>query len=464
MNLRDFIKRNKVLINIVIGLLGVVFVLVACFVLKNQNIREIVSDIGVSFVSTAIIAIILICSLPEESGDATELFENGLKKIYKDGKVGRFSEINLPGEHLDIIGFSIQEEWTKDDFKDAMADRIKSGLKVRILALHPDSVFVPSKVQKGIDQNDDNFISTNINVMKSWFDDICTRMDASCKGSIEIQFYDNLPLFTYCRADNMIWCGSDQLRVHYEGKLVYEYQVRSVYGKEYTKLFENCWKGNDGLNIVEYDKIRFHGDQRKSIEAVLKYFCDNIGKNCENPVKGVVVLFKDAKRKTIFSCNKGSEKYKCHRKSSGVVGELVESQADQQYNQARITLFSDFSKQLSAIHCKGERLQRFPRKKKYSNQSNNGDPTTNAVLATGLYVNGVLIGAVTFDFFDFPAKYQHEAKELKNSKDGTELKKDILLKSWFEMAFTCSEIISNMVGHYVSSDFQILFDSTWEEC
>ena len=91
MNLRGFIKRNKVLINIVIGLLGVVFVLVACFVLKNQNIREIVSDIGVSFVSTAIIAIILICSLPEESGDATELFENGLKKIYKDGKVGRFS-------------------------------------------------------------------------------------------------------------------------------------------------------------------------------------------------------------------------------------------------------------------------------------------------------------------------------------------------------------------------------------
>lgn len=92
------------------------------------------------------------------------------------------------------------------------------------------------------------------------------------------------------------------------------------------------------------------------------------------------------------------------------------------------------------------------------------DTDTKAILATGLYDrDDRLIGAITFDFHIPASQYLNEVHKLQEIAEGTQVLDAILLGSWFEMASACSDMVSNMLGHDISTDFQRLFDSEWEE-
>ena len=465
-NIKNFFRRYKTAINGIIFLVGVILIIWASVIANENTWYDILMGTGGAFVSTSIITIFLIYSLPEESGDAAELIGFGLKRIHKDGKVVRFSDNQIPKRNLDFIGLNLQEGWSNNSFKRVLNDRIKNGLKVRILTLHPDAAFVISQMQK----DDPDSISKQIQKLNRWVDNIRKDLDEQYRSSIEIRFYDNLPLFSYCRADNRICYSTCQFGASFGDNLTYEYHVSTDAGDVLTDFFQDCWDGKSNIDIVDYDRIRYHGKQKESVETVLKYFCEAMHNNSgKDEVIGVVVLFKDDLRRTIFSCNKGyAENYNCHRKDAGVVGKLVAMQQMSDYSKARITVFEDISREISIMQCDGSRvsdklLKKQYHKKEFSGQDTNKRKKTSAILATGLYLEDQLIGAVTFDFYTFSKEYEKEAEVIQERNIDADLSDMPLLNSWVKMAFDCSKMIANMVGHYVSCDFQNLFDSTWEE-
>ena len=465
-NIKKFFRRYKTAINVLILFVGV-FAIIGATLIPHENAwYDILMGIGGAFVSTAMMTIFFIYSLPEESDDLAELVEFGLKKIHKDGKVVRFSDRNIPKRNLDLIGINLQEGWNNNTFKRALKEKIKNGLKVRILTLHPESVFVVSQMRK----DDADSISMQIQNLNRWVENIRKSLDEQYKSAIEIRFYDNFPLLNYCRADHRICYGSCQFGNSCGDNLAYEYHISLDAGDVLTDFFQDCWEGKGNIDIVNYDRIRYRGKQKESIETVLQYFCEAMHNNSDkDKVIGVVVLFKDNLRRTIFSCNKKSgENHHCHQKDAGVVGKLVDMQQRSTYAKARITVFEDIKKEISIVHCKGERLRDELQKieyyeKAFADQDNKPSSLTSAILATGLYSNGELIGAVSFDFYTFSEKYEEEIQKIKGCADMSFLTDSPLLKSWSEMAFVCSDMISNMVGHYISCDLQNLFDSTWEE-
>mgnify|MGYP007017246127 FL=1 len=200
---------------------------------------DVLLGVGGSFVSTAIVTIVLIFSLPDESGENAELVAWGLEKIHLERRVARISSDNFPEKQLDYIAFGLQHFRTENKNIEKIARKVKRGLHVRILTLHPDSEYIKSQEQ----MEGSNRLSEEIIELYKWVNRVKDCLGSNPAGSIEIKFYDNLPLDFFCHADNKIWFGPYQPGIASGDAITYELKAKSEGGKKYAERFQRYWNG-----------------------------------------------------------------------------------------------------------------------------------------------------------------------------------------------------------------------------
>ena len=457
--IEKIIRRFKYLIHIFIALVGIVLVIVSkTFFAESTNSMtyDVLISVGCSIVATAIITLLLLAVLPDDSEENAELAAWGLKRIYDERRTATFPPNKWPKSQLDYIAFGLKHFRIANGYSTALLKNIRHGLHVRILTLHPNSEFV--KKQEKLENTVD--LKSDIEALIDWVKTMNSKLGSNPKGSIEIKFYDCIPLHFYCRADSQIWVGPYLPGVASNNAITFEFNGDSKGGRLYDDAFQDYWTGKRNIRIVSQDNQHLLGDQKRSIETVMEYFCREMKKDDGTDIIGVVVLFKKNQqlRRTLFSCNKpGPERYNCYGLNEGAVGKLIELNK----SASRALFFRDYTNDLSIMFSRQGR-NRGVKKINAPLTPFKKDTDMSAILAAPICICDQMVGAVTFDFNKLSSKYISDVTNLKSLDFDSDIASSSVLHSWFYMAERCAEIITYMLGDEIENYYKDLFEEEWK--
>ena len=455
--LRILVQRWRYGLYVIIGAIGIGLILGGVKVGEGLT-SAVLIGLGCGFLPTAVITLILLVLLPDTSDRYKALKKSGIVRIYNRRSRAAIRGKQMPRNRLEFISFGLYHFRSEDGNDEKLIRRIRKGLHVKILTLHPDSVYVGAQQQ--FENSGD--LESDIRELIQWVSEIKGEMGADARGSIEIKLYDTLPLHFYCRADDKIWVGPYLPGKESNSVITYEFQAYSKLGRDFMAYFEQRWEDESNMEVSAVkDPLLLPFDQRKSIETVLKYFYRKLQGDAGSAVIGVVVLFKQEQglRRTLFSCNKGEkEKYNCHRMNAGAVGKLIE--LNQNAGSGRFLFFRDYEHEFS-ITLRAQGRTRKVTRSDINITPMRRDTDMRAILSAPIYIGDKMVGAVTFDFNSFPGEYGESAAELEGLKPGTEVDPNHLIYSWFGEARDCAAIVSHMLGNRMKSNYAKLYEERW---
>jgi hypothetical protein len=143
-----------------------------------------------------------------------------------------------PIAELDIIAFGLRS------FRDAQSFRVeellRSGLKMRILTINPNSDYVK---RREIDENTmTGQIRKTIIDLNEWADKLNKKSHS--ENGISIKYYDTLPLDFYWRQNEYLFVGPYLQGIGSQQTLTYEITGNSEIGAFYKNYFDNLWNDN----------------------------------------------------------------------------------------------------------------------------------------------------------------------------------------------------------------------------
>lgn len=451
--LKSAIIKNKYLVYFLIGLIGIILIGVACLALKSgTKLYDVLLGIGCSIVATAGITVILLLLLSGSEQDQDDLKEWGIEKIHEARQNIILSGSALPKQQLDYIAFGLNHFKNANDKK--IESRIKKGLHVRILSLHPASKYI-AEYEK---YENTGGIRDDINSLIKWVNEIKLRT-VNSNGKIELKLYDSLPLDFYCRADNKVYIGP-YIAGNVSGKnITYEFDQNKKGGRYYSEIFESIWGGEKPVEMLDPKIDYLLGSQKDSIETVLKYFCEKLKGLDGNDVIGVVVIFKGRLRRTFFSYNKkNGEKHHCYSIDVGAVGSMLH--LNSQVSSGTALFFMDYNEHFSLVDMWKAR-SRETRKSDIDLEKINDDEMC-AILSAPILLDEKIIGAVTFDFSKCCSAYSNISMKLKEYDKDKIIEKERLILEWFSDARACAGMIAPMLGMGIETSYKSLYEEEWK--
>ena len=139
------LARNKNLVNIVIILLGVLMTIVG-FILPNDTIpSSVLVSIGLSFLSTGLVALLMLMTIDSKDADEREqmFLEWGIAEIYQTrSQMNSHTAKPYPcmKKEFQQIAFGVKS--LRDAYDSLFVEKVKKGLKIRFITIHPDSPFL----------------------------------------------------------------------------------------------------------------------------------------------------------------------------------------------------------------------------------------------------------------------------------------------------------------------------------
>ena len=228
----------------------------------------------------------------------------------------------------DIIAFGLKN--FREEIGDLVKESAKNGLKIRILTMQPDSVYVKQReIEEGLAEN--GIKNTIIDLLK-WVEKIRLSLPETIdkKQAIQVKFYDSLPLDFYCKLDERIYIGPYLAGRESRNIITYEFMEGAVW-KLYTEYFEKLWTNEiNGIKPKDNAYIYNVQTQEQIVQQILETFCNILVNfvNTKSRIRGIAVkyLSDGDRRKTIFFWNKaeGSQNFPEVERSYGVVGKMDE--------------------------------------------------------------------------------------------------------------------------------------------
>lgn len=179
----------------------------------------------------------------------SEIFINwGLEGIYETRQImnKKADEIFDQSENeLDIIAFGLRS--FRDAKTNIVKEKIKRGLKIRIITLDPSSEFV---TQREKDEKEvPGQIRKTIQDLIKWIDDL--KKESPDPENVSIKFYNSLPQDFYFRIDNHIFLGPYLYGKTSQQTISYEFKGDSAGYKYYKEYFDNLWDDPEFCQINE---------------------------------------------------------------------------------------------------------------------------------------------------------------------------------------------------------------------
>lgn len=249
--LRKILNRNKYLINIIIILLGIVSTILGV-VIPNATADQILLNIGLSFVSSGIISMITIVAIDSnENEDDKELADWGMEQIYTTR-----SEMN---SHTATVFPTIKKEYCqiafgvkslRDAYDSLFMDKVKHGLKVKFITMHPNSKFLAER--EIIENKQVGEIRKTIIDLIKWIEKL--QNNAKNSNNIQIKFYDSLPLDFYCKIDDNLYVGPYLYGKESQQTISYRFSPHGKGYKYYINYFDTLWNSSIMKDLAEVKK------------------------------------------------------------------------------------------------------------------------------------------------------------------------------------------------------------------
>lgn len=217
--------------------------LIGLGVLGGREPSEILVGAGCSLLASSVVSFFA-AVLYARVGKAWEIVSSwGLRDIFKTRQRmnARCDEtFGSMRNHLDIVAWGMNSFRSSDKAKVELPRKLLGGLKVRILAPHPDGAF--TQQQDSDEGKKTGATRYSILELEKWVNALerDTR-DNSGAGSIELRFYDFRPQDFYFRQDDFIYTGPYLYGMDSQQTISFEYERPSHGFTLYSTHFENVW-------------------------------------------------------------------------------------------------------------------------------------------------------------------------------------------------------------------------------
>ena len=231
---------NDFLIDIILFLFSIILIIVGVLI-ENTAVSTICLSIGTSIIATIIVSVVSLKRLYKQERIRAMIEYWGIESVYI-----RRSEINpetnkllQKANTLDISAIGLKG--FRDAQGETIKERVKKGMKLRILTINPDS-----QILRYIDKKEgllDGATRQSIETLIEWFNDI-KRYQLYDK-QIELKTYDNYPSDFYFNINGTVYTGPYQNKTSQQ-TITYKYGHKGKGFDYYTEYFESLWNNNDG--------------------------------------------------------------------------------------------------------------------------------------------------------------------------------------------------------------------------
>lgn len=223
--------------NIIIGLVGIVFILVAILIGSEKTISVVMLSVGTSIFASSIVSSLSARYLIQQSS-ATQMVEQwGLDKIYETrAEINtETNELLRNTKKLEICAMGLK------GFRDAQGrtieKRISEGMFLKVLTIDPSSPILPM-----IDQTEGLAIgSTKATIMSliDWITDLKKMQVVS--NQVEIKAYDHYPYDFYFCMDGVVFTGPYQAKTSQQ-TITYKYLANTLGSNYFKSYFDSLWE------------------------------------------------------------------------------------------------------------------------------------------------------------------------------------------------------------------------------
>jgi len=235
----QFVKRiSERIVNLSVFSIGIIFLLIGVFCSANSTFKTVCYGVGCSLIASSIVAYLtsLYVFKRQKEKVITEVW--GLNSVFKTR-----GEMNIPCDasvsrmqkQLDMIGFGFRS------FRDAkggeIEEKVEHGLKIRIITIHPDSIFLK---QRELDEQEiPGQIRKTILQLSEWIAKL--QKIAPNSDNIQIKYYDSLPLDFLFRTDDRLYAGPYLYGRQSQQTISFEFMTNSKGFEYYMTYFEYLW-------------------------------------------------------------------------------------------------------------------------------------------------------------------------------------------------------------------------------
>lgn len=243
-------RVNASLVNIIIFFIGV-FTVLASFFVKSSDWKNISISVGCSLMASCVVSYLTSKYLIRVSRIKRIINYWGLEAIYETRQEMNQSTdtaFKILENNLDIIA------WGLKSFRDAknkvVMEKVKRGLKIRIITPNPDSEYVKQR-EKDEKEVKGQIKQTIINLVQ-WLEEL--KLVAPDSSNIQIKYYNKLPEDFYFRVDKRIFIGPYLYGISSQQTISCEFRGASHGFTYYKNYFEKLWNDTDfckaGLNNI----------------------------------------------------------------------------------------------------------------------------------------------------------------------------------------------------------------------
>lgn len=235
---KAFVRKNIVMTNIIIALLGVICIGAVLFV-ENEKIEDLLIGIGGSFLSSGIIVFITTLFMDNTENDIN-LSYWGIEAIYNTRAEMNTScdKYSKHAKRIDVIAFGLKS-W-RDTKNKEIEKLLRNGCKIRILTMDPDCENLRQRERD--EAVGEGGISYSIKQLVSW----ATKLNQKeYEGSIEIRFYDAHPLNFLFLMNNRLFTGPYEYGKGSQQTISYEFNTTGEGYRYYSEYFNDLWNDQE---------------------------------------------------------------------------------------------------------------------------------------------------------------------------------------------------------------------------
>ncbi len=250
---KEKINLKSIIAALIILAVGIFLALMDVF--KWKSPYSIVLNIGCSFVSSALVAIVTVLLVERQKVSPVEEWK--IKKIYGTrAEINNECSIKLKKAKykVDVVAFGLQSFRNKQSSE--IENYLKKGVNFRILTMNPNSEFVTARES----EEDNTNIKNSIEKLIEWADKLNSK---NYKGKIIIKGYSCMTLDFYWRVDDTIYVGPYWYGYDSQQTITYKFEADGQGFDLYEEYFEKLWNDNvltDTLTkIAEFRKKKTRG-------------------------------------------------------------------------------------------------------------------------------------------------------------------------------------------------------------
>lgn len=242
--LKRILDINSELLNLITLLIGILLTLIALFLKRDtqEDVRAILISIGTSIVASSIVIFLSSRYLIKESKTIEMVDTWKLNGIYLSrAEMNQNTNVCLRKcrKKLDIVAFGLKS--FRETQSRLIEEKVKSGLKIRILTIDPQSRFIS---QREKDEGEViGQISNTIIQLSTWINNLKTL--APDPKNVQIKYYDTLPLDFYFRVDDHLFLGPYMYGRSSQQTFSYEFKYGGLGFQYWTTYFEELWLNID---------------------------------------------------------------------------------------------------------------------------------------------------------------------------------------------------------------------------